>query len=67
MLSLALGVTPVNPHGYCPISSEWASTDSLAVRAAPGLVIFSPNSTPRRPSGAKSVRVTFRPAVSGRS
>jgi len=35
------------------MSSEWASTDSLAVRAAPGFVMVSPKSAPRTPSGTK--------------
>ena len=67
-LSLAFGVTPVKPHGYAPISSEWASTFTVTVRELrPGLVSLRPNRTARWPSGAKSVRSTRRPAVSGRS
>src|ERR1044072_206784 len=63
MLSLALGVTPVKPHGYWPISSEWASTESVTVRPAPGLLSLSPNSAARRPSGTKSVRPPSTPAA----
>ena len=51
MLSLALGVTPLNPHGYWPISSECASTESFTVRAAPGLVSLRPNSAAAPPVG----------------
>jgi hypothetical protein len=57
------------PHGQAPISSECASTFTLAVLSAPlGFVSWSPNSAARRPSGTKSVRLSCSPlAESGRS
>ena len=68
MLSLALGVTPVKPHGYAVMSSECASTLTVTVlSAAAGLVSASPKSAARLASGATSVRCTCSPPVSGRS
>ena len=65
-LSLALGTTPPKPHGYCVISSEWASTKTLTVRPFFfGLVTFRPRSAPRRPSGATSVRSSCIPSTDG--
>jgi hypothetical protein len=67
-LSAALGVTPLKPHGYSVMSSEWASTLTVTVRVlAPGLVSSSPKSAARRPSGTKSVRSSRGPAAGGRS
>ena len=67
-LSLAFGVVPPKPHGYCVISSECASTRIRAVRVRFAvLVSSSPSSAPRRPSGTKSVRRSSKPAISGRS
>ena len=61
-------MTPVKLQGYSVISSEWASTLTVTVRAlAPGLVIFSPNSAARRPSGTKSVRWSVSPPAEGRA
>ena len=45
--SLAFGTRPLKPHGNWLISSEWASTLTVTVRARLGLVSFSPNSAAR--------------------
>jgi hypothetical protein len=66
--SLALGVVPVKPHGYCVISSECASTFTLTVFVRlEGLRSLSPIRAPRLPSGATSVRSSRRPSIDGRS
>src|SRR5438093_1544113 len=53
MLSLALGVTPLKPQGYCPISSEWASIVSFTSRAAPGLVTLQAEQRGAAPVGGE--------------
>ena len=54
----------VKPQGYAPISSEWASTLRL-IDTGLDAVSVSPISTARRPSGAKSVRLTCTLFVAG--
>ena len=51
--SLAFGTRPLKPHGNWPISSEWASTLTVTLRARLELLLsFSPNSAARRLSDA---------------
>ena len=46
--SLAFGTRPLKPHGNWLISSEWASTLTVTVRARlESLLSFSPNSAAR--------------------
>ena len=64
-LSPAFGVVE-KPHGYCVISSEWASTITFTVVLfLDGLVSLRPISAPRRPFGATSVRWSPMPSIDG--
>ena len=67
-LSLAFGTFPFSLHGYCVISSEWASTVTVTVRSCErAFVSLSLISAPRRPSGATSVRRRRMPSIDGSS
>ena len=51
----------VSPHGYAPISSEWASIFRVKLSSVPPAANFRPTSTARLPSGTRSVRVRVMP------
>jgi hypothetical protein len=67
-LPAAFGTAPSKPHGYCGISSEWASTATFTLRLVLRVLIsLSRSSAPRLASGAKSVRRRRMPSIEGSS